>query len=394
MHRERFPGLQHDWARLDAPAGTQAVDSAIEAIGAFMASGDSANAHGSFAAAHATDALVSRARATVAELFGGDPRGVVFGPSMTSLTLAFSAAVGRTLRPGDEIVLTRLDHDANVAPWLIAAERAGATVRFAEPPDRASLALPAFAVEEHLTERTRWVAVTAASNAVGTIPDLPGIVAAAHAVGARVYVDAVHHAPHRRISVRDLGCDVLACSPYKWFGPHAGLLVARDPELLAELDPDKLRPSPDTVPERWETGTPAFEVIAGIAAAARYLLELDWEAVRAHEEGLLARMLDGLRAIPGVTIHGDAPDRTATVMFTLAGHGASAIAEHLSARRVAVWDGNYYALEISRLLGLEPAGAVRAGIVHYNEAWEVDRLLSGVAELAGVPAPEPASAVV
>jgi cysteine desulfurase family protein (TIGR01976 family) len=292
------PGLQHDWARLDAPAGTQAVDSAIEAIGAFMASGDSANAHGSFAAAHATDALVSRARATVAELFGGDPRGVVFGPSMTSLTLAFSAAVGRTLRPGDEIVLTRLDHDANVAPWLIAAERAGATVRFAEPPDRASLALPAAAVEEHLTERTRWVAVTAASNAVGTIPDLPGIVAAAHAVGARVYVDAVHHAPHRRISVRDLGCDVLACSPYKWFGPHAGLLVARDPELLAELDPDKLRPSPDTVPERWETGTPAFEVIAGIAAAARYLLELDWEAVRAHEEGLLARMLDGLRAIP------------------------------------------------------------------------------------------------
>jgi len=394
MLRERFPGLQHDVARLDAPAGTQAVDSCIEAIGAFMASGDSANAHGSFAAAHATDALVSRARATVAELFGGDPRGVVFGPSMTSLTLAFSAAVGRTLRPGDEIVLTRLDHDANVAPWLIAAERSGATVRFAEPPDRASLALPASAVEEHLTERTRWVAVTAASNAVGTIPDLPGIVAAAHAVGARVYVDAVHHAPHRRISVRELGCDVLACSPYKWFGPHAGLLVARDPELLAELDPDKLRPSPDTVPERWETGTPAFEVIAGIAAAARYLLELDWEAVRAHEEALLARMLDGLRAIPGVTIHGDAPDRTATVMFTLTGHDAQAIAEHLSSRRVAVWDGNYYALEISRLLGLEPAGAVRAGIVHYNEAWEVDRLLAGVAELVGVPAPEPASAVV
>jgi cysteine desulfurase family protein (TIGR01976 family) len=299
MHRERFPGLQHDWARLDAPAGTQAVDSAIEAIGAFMASGDSANAHGSFAAAHATDALVSRARATVAELFGGDPRGVVFGPSMTSLTLAFSAAVGRTLRPGDEIVLTRLDHDANVAPWLIAAERAGATVRFAEPPDRASLALPAAAVEEHLTERTRWVAVTAASNAVGTIPDLPGIVAAAHAVGARVYVDAVHHAPHRRISVRELGCDVLACSPYKWFGPHAGLLVARDPELLAELDPDKLRPSPDTVPERWETGTPAFEVLAGITAAARYLLDLDWDAVRAHEDELLARMLDGPAGHPG-----------------------------------------------------------------------------------------------
>jgi len=392
MHRERFPGLQHDWARLDGPAGTQVVDSAIDAVAAFMASGDSANAHGAFAAARATDALVSRARATVAELFGGDPRGVVFGSSTTSLTLAFSAAVGRTLRPGDELVLTRLDHDANVAPWLIAAERAGATVRWAEPPDRSTLALPAAAVEAQLTERTRWVAVTAASNAVGTVPDLPGIVAAAHAVGARVYVDAVHHAPHRRIDVAELGCDVLACSPYKWFGPHAGLLVARDPALLAELDPDKLRPSPDTVPERWETGTPAFEVIAGIAAAAEYLLGLDWDAVREHEEALLARMLDGLRAIPGVTIHGDAPDRTATVMFTLAGHSSQGVAEHLDARRVAVWDGNYYALELSRFLGLEPEGAVRAGIVHYTEAWEVDRLLAGVAELAGVPAPEPAAA--
>jgi selenocysteine lyase/cysteine desulfurase len=163
MLRERFPGLQHDVARLDAPAGTQPVDSAIEAVSAFMASGDSANAHGAFAAARATDATVSRARATVAELFGGDPRGVVFGPSTTTLTLAFSAAVGRTLRPGDEIVLTRLDLDANVAPWLIAAERAGATVRWAEPADRATLALPAAAVEQHLTERTRWVAVTGAS---------------------------------------------------------------------------------------------------------------------------------------------------------------------------------------------------------------------------------------
>jgi len=217
-------------------------------------------------------------------------------------------------------------------------------------------------------------------------------VAAAHAVGARVYVDAVHHAPHRRISVGELGCDVLACSPYKWFGPHAGLLVARDPGILAELDPDKLRPSPDTVPERWETGTAAFEVLAGVAAAADYLLGLDWDAVRAHEDALLARLLDGLAAIPGITIHGGAPDRTATVMFTVEGHTSQAVAEHLSARRVAVWDGNYYAYELSRFLGLEPAGAVRAGIVHYTEAWEIDRLLGGVAELAGVPASQPAAA--
>jgi selenocysteine lyase/cysteine desulfurase len=162
------------------------------------------------------------------------------------------------------------------------------------------------------------------------------------------------------------------------------------PGLLAELDPDKLRPSPDTVPERWETGTAAFEVLAGVKAAAEYLLGLDWDAVRLHEDALLARMLDGLRAIPGVTLHGDAPDRTATVMFTLEGHTAQEVAEHLDARRVAVWHGNYYAYELSRFLGLEPAGAVRAGIVHYTEAWEVDRLLAGVAELAGVPAPAPA----
>jgi selenocysteine lyase/cysteine desulfurase len=241
-------------------------------------------------------------------------------------------------------------------------------------------------VERHLSERTRWVAVTAASNAVGTVPDLEGIVAAAHAVGARVYVDAVHHAPHRRIDVGALGCDVLASSAYKWFGPHAAVLVARDPAILAELDPDKLRPSPDTVPERWETGTPAFEVLAGVAAAADYLLGLDWDAVHAHEAELLARLLDGLRAIPGVTLHGDAPDRTATVMFTLEGRTSEEVATHLSERRVAVWHGNYYAYELSHHLGLEPAGAVRAGIVHYNEAWEVDRLLAGVAELAGVPA--------
>src|SRR5918992_5878687 len=201
---------------------------------------------------------------------------------MTDLTMRFSAAAGRELSPGDEIVCTRLDHDANVRPWLIAAERAGAVVRFAEP-EPETLELPAAAVEAVLSDRTRWVAVTAASNAVGSVPDLPGIVAAAHAAGARVYVDAVHAAPHRRLDVEALGCDALACSAYKWFGPHVGILWAR-PDLLAELQPDKLRPSPDTVPDRWELGTLPFEALAGVQAAAEFLLSLDRAALRDHED--------------------------------------------------------------------------------------------------------------
>jgi cysteine desulfurase family protein (TIGR01976 family) len=380
MHRERFPGLRDGWSRLDGPAGTQVVDSAVQAMADWMTSGHGANSHGAFAAAEATDALVADTRATVGRLLGGDPSGVVFGPSMTTLNLSLSRAVGRTLRPGDEIVCTRLDHDANVAPWLIEAERSGATVRFAEP-DPDTLALPAANVAAVLSERTRWVAVTAASNAVGTVPDLPGIVEAAHAAGARISVDAVHHAPHRPLDVGALGCDALLCSPYKWFGPHAGVLWAR-PELLAELQPDKVRPSSDAVPERWETGTPAFETLAGVRAAAQYLLDLDWAAVRAHEDELLAAMLDGLRAIDAVTLHGDAADRTPTVLFSVAGRTPLEVAEALAERRVAVWNGNNYALELSTLLGLEPDGAVRAGTVHYNDAGDVDRLLDGVRAIA------------
>jgi cysteine desulfurase family protein (TIGR01976 family) len=382
MNRERFPGLRGGWARLDGPAGTQPLDASIESIAGWMRSGDTANSGGAFAAGQATSALVDSARETVGRLLGADPRGVVFGPSMTTLTLAFAAAVGRTMQPGQRIVCTRLDHDANVAPWLIAAERAGAHVRFAEPPDRETLALPASAVTDLIDEHTRWVAVTAASNAVGTIPDLPGIVAAAHDAGARVFIDAVHHAPHRPLDVAALDCDALACSSYKWFGPHQGILWAR-PELLRELQPDKLRPSSDGVPERWETGTPSFEALAGVRAAAEYLLGLDWAAVRAHEDALLAAMLDGLGAIDGVTLHGAAPDRTPTVLFTVEGLAAEAVAVALAEREVAVWHGNFYALELSRFLGLEPDGGVRAGCVHYNDLDDVDRLVEGVKALVG-----------
>jgi cysteine desulfurase family protein (TIGR01976 family) len=300
---------------------------------------------------------------------------------MTTLTLAFSAAVGRTLGEGDEIVCTCLDHDANVAPWLIAAKRAGATVRFAEPPDRDTLELPVSAVEAVLTDRTRWVAVTAASNAVGTTPDLQAIAAAAHQAGARVYVDAVHATPHRRVDVRALDVDALACSAYKWFGPHQSVLWAR-PELLEELQPDKLRPSSDEVPFRWETGTPAFSAIAGTIAAARYLMELGFESVKAHEDGLMQRMLDGLAAIDGVTLYGAARERTPTAMFNVSGRSPAEVASALAADQVAVWHGNYYVVELERFLGLAPEGAVRAGLVHYNDESDVDRLLEGVARVS------------
>jgi selenocysteine lyase/cysteine desulfurase len=315
MNRERFPGLAgSSWARLDGPAGTQMVDAAIEAMDDWMRSGRGANHGGPFAAAKATAELVESARLSAGALLGSPPSEIVFGFSTTALTMAFAGAVGRTLEPGDEIVCTRLDHDANVRPWVIHAERAGATVRFADP-DAETLELPASAVDAVIGERTRWVAVTHASNAVGTIPDLPGIVAAARRVGARVYVDAVHAAPHRRIDVAALGCDALACSAYKWFGPHIGVLWAR-PGLL--------------------------------------------------------------EAIPGVALHGRARDRTATLMFTVEGRSPADVAAALAEREVAVWDGNYYAWELERFLGLDPGGAVRAGFVHYNDEDDVARLLDAV----------------
>jgi cysteine desulfurase family protein (TIGR01976 family) len=377
MHRDRFPGLADGWARLDGPAGTQMVDDAIEAMTAWMRSGDGANHGGAFRAAQRTGELVAGARAAVAALLGARPQEIAFGPSMTALTMRFAATIGRTLRPDDEIVCTRLDHDANVAPWTIAAARAGAHVRFADP-DPGTLELPASAVEAVLSDRTRWVAVTAASNAVGTIPDLPGIVAAAHRAGARVFVDAVHATPHRQIDVAALDCDALACSAYKWFGPHVAILWAR-PELLGDLQPDKLRPSPDVVPDRWELGTLPFESLAGVRAAADFMVALDREAVRAHEGRLLAQMVEGLGAIDGVTLHGAARDRTSTVMFTVAGRTSHEVAAALARAEVAVWDGTYYALELARWLDLEREGAVRAGVVAYNDAEDVDRLLEAVA---------------
>src|SRR3954452_23356474 len=376
MNRERFPGLRDGWARLDGPAGTQMVDTAIDAMAAWMRSGNNANHGGLFDAGRATDELVDSTRATLAELLGTDPRGVVIGPNMTSLTLKFAAAAGRALESGDEIVCTRLDHDANVGPWLLAAERAGATVRFADP-DPETLELPVSAIESVMSDRTRWVAMTAASNAVGTIPDVAAIVAAAHDAGARTYVDAVHATPHRRLDVAALATDVLVCSSYKWFGPHAGILCAQ-PELLEELTPDKIRPAPDHGPDRWETGTASFEAIVGIRAAAEYMLELDWNAVEAHEKAMLGVMLAGLASIDGVKLHGAPERRAPTVMFSVHGRRANDVARRLAEAQVAVWHGTYYAWELGRFIGLGPDGAIRAGAVHYNEPADLERLLAAV----------------
>jgi cysteine desulfurase family protein (TIGR01976 family) len=380
MNRDRFPGVAGSWARLDGPAGTQMVDSAIDAMADFMRSGRNANHGGVFAAAHATDKCVEDARAAVGRLLGADPQGVAFGPSMTAMTMRLSAAVGRTLSPGDEVVVTRLDHDANVRPWVIAAERAGATVRWAEP-DRETLALPASAVRAVLSERTRWVAVTAASNATGTVPELDGIVAAAHDAGARISIDAVAAAPHRALDLGALGADTLACSAYKWYGPHIGILCAA-PALMEELAPDKLNPSPEEAPDRFELGTLPFESLAGVTAAAEYMLEVGFDAIRRHEEGLMAIASDGLAAIDGVTLYGDPPDRVPTLMFNVAGRTSAEVATALAERDVAVWDGNYYAWELERFLGLDPDGAVRAGFVHYNDEADARRLVDAVAEVA------------
>ena len=380
MNRERFPGAAGSWARLDGPAGTQMVDSSIDAMNAWMRSGRGANHGGAFAAAHATDECVEQARAAVGRLLGADPESVAFGPSMTAMTMRLSAAVGRTLAPGDEVVVTRLDHDANVRPWVIAAERAGATVRWAEP-DRDTLALPAGAVEAVLSERTRWVAVTAASNAMGTVPELVAIVAAAHAAGARISLDAVAAAPHRPLDLAALGADTLACSSYKWYGPHIGILCGA-PGVLAELMPDKLEPSPDEPPDRFELGTLPFESLAGVTAAAEYMLEVGFDAIRAHEEGLLAIAATGLAEIDGVTLYGDPPDRVPTLMFNVAGHTSDEVATALAEREIAVWQGNYYASELERFLGLEPHGAVRAGFVQYNDAEDARRLVAAVRDVA------------
>ena len=381
--RSRFPGAHGEWARFDGPAGTQMVDVAIRAASDWSSSGDNANTHGAFAAARATDSLLERARLVVAQLLDADPRGVCFGANMTTMTFAFTRAVARTLKPGDRVVGTRLDHDANVSPWRVACEESGAEHVLC-PFSVADGRLDMESLERLITPNTKWVAVTGASNLIGTMPDVRAVVSLARRVGARVFVDGVHLVPHVPASVRILGCDVLATSPYKWYGPHAGVLCV-EPDLLNSLPVAKVRPADDVGPRRFETGTPNLENIAATEAAARFLLEADMHQVAEYERGVFARLLNGLLEMSHVRVWGpptlDA--RTPTVSFTVRDHHPDRVAEFLAARKIAVWSGHSYAVELVSHLGLtESGGVVRAGVVRYVSDDDVTRLLDAVRSLA------------
>ena len=381
--RHRFPaiteGANAAWARFDGPAGTQVVDSAIHATTQWQRSGNNANSHGAFAAAAACDELAERVKQTMGELLHADPYGFMVGPSTTSNIFSITRAIARGLGPDDEIICTQLDHDSNVSPWLLIAADTGATVRFAEF-DPASGRLPVESVTDLLNERTTWVAVTGASNAIGTMPDVTAITAAAHEAGARVVVDGVHLTPHAPVDLGAIGCDVYSTSSYKWYGPHAGITWIR-PELLDELPAYKVRPAPDTGAERFQLGTPAYENLAAIEAAARFLIDTGMDTIRAQERAVFERLLDGLLTDDRVTVYGphDLDQRAPTLAFNVAGHDAASVARALAADRIAVWDGNYYALEAMERLGID--GAVRAGIAVYVTDDDVDRLIAAVGRL-------------
>src|SRR5580693_4095867 len=395
--RAAYPALTDGYAYLDGAAGTQVPTAVIEAIAQTYRSGIG-NAGGAFPASGRADRIVAECRRAVADLTGAEPDGVILGPNMTTLIYRLADTLSRRWGPGDEVVVSRLDHDANVRPWVQAAERSGATLRWAEV-DSSTAELPAAQYRDLLSERTRLVAVTAASNIVGTRPDVPAIAAAAHAVGALCYVDGVHATPHVPLDVRALGADFYATSAYKWSGPHIGTVVA-DPALLETLHPDKLAPAPSGVPGRFERGTLPFADLAGVTTAVEHLASLagpapgsatrrerilsGMAAAEAHEQALFGALLGGLDAMEHVTTYGKAARRTATAYFTVAGSTPREVAEHLARRDVNVWDGDNYAWELAGVLGLrDTGGGVRAGLVHYNDRSDVDRLLAGVAELGG-----------
>jgi cysteine desulfurase family protein (TIGR01976 family) len=378
--RARFTALQRRLAFFDGAGGTQCPDEVIDAVARYLRE-DNANVGAPYETSRRTDALVEVAHEKAAAFLGCAPGEVAFGQSMTALNFLLTRALARELRPGDEIVVTRLDHDANVAPWLALAEDVGVVVRHAGV--TADLSLDLDHLESLLTERTRVVAFPAAANSVGTAPDVRTVVELAHGVGALAWVDAVHYAPHGPINVRTWGADVLICSPYKFFGPHMGLAFGRE-ELLRSWRAYKVRPASDEPPgHRYELGTCQHELLAGFVAAVDYVHSLGWAPICVHERALGERLLAGLPE--AATLYGlpTMDGRVPTFCFNLDGRSAEEVATHLASRDVAVWWGNYYALETMRALGLdEQAGAVRASIVHTNTADEVDRLLSGLAELA------------
>ncbi|MDQ2984518.1 MAG: cysteine desulfurase-like protein [Actinomycetota bacterium] len=376
--RRRFSALQRDLVFFDGPGGTQVPDEVIEAIARYLRESN-ANVSGPYETSRQTEALVANARLAGAGFLGCTPEEVVFGANMTTLNFALTRAAARELSAGDEIVVTRLDHDANVSPWLELARDLDLVVRFAEVLDDCTLDLAD--LEAQLSDRTRVVAFPWASNAVGTLVDVERVTELAHEAGALAWVDAVHYAAHRPIDVGAVNADVLICSPYKFCGPHLGLAFARA-ELLERWRPYKVRPAADEpLGHRFETGTLPHELLAGFVAAVAYLDSLGWEAIHAHEEELGKRFLEGLpeqcRLYGLPTMDGRVP----TFAFTVDGVSPREAAEQLGDRGFAVWHGDYYAVEIMRRLGLEDGGAVRTGIVHYNTAEEVDRLLEELGRL-------------
>lgn len=397
--RAKFPALArlHDGRPavfLDGPAGTQVPQSVIDAISHYLTTCN-ANSHGVFATSIESDEIVDAAHQAAADFVGVDDPGTVsFGGNMTTLTFALSRALARTWDPGDEIVLSRLEHDANFSPWRLAAEDAGVTVRYVDiNPDDCTLVLDDYA--KLLNERTRLVAVGCASNAAGTINPVKQICAWAREVGAMSFLDAVHYAPHDLIDVTDWDCDFLICSAYKFFGPHVGIMYGRR-ELLETLQPYKLRPSPDDLPGRWMTGTQNFECICGVRAAIDYIADIGrlagetsdrrealrqaFALIRSYERTLLDQLLDGLAEIPGIKVWGitaesERDQRFPTVSITREGIDATSLAKQLAAEGIFVWDGNYYALPLTERIGVEPEGMVRIGLAHYNTSEEVARLL-------------------
>lgn len=392
----------------DNPAGTQVPQAVIQAVADYYTHMN-ANSGGAFATSQRSDAMIQATREKVTDFLNA-PRAdeIVFGPNMTTLNFSLSRALAKTLRPGDEIVLTRMDHDANVAPWLRIAEDHGLIVRWVDIIER-DCTLDMDSLEAALTDRTRVVATVHASNAVGTINPIAQIAQMAHAAGALYVVDAVQSAPHIPLDVQAIGCDFLLCSAYKFYGPHIGVLWGRH-DLLSDLPVYKVRPSHDEAPFRWETGTPSFETIAAVGAAVDYLagigrdygaafaesfpgfagrrlaLKTGMAALQSYERGLVSRLISMLQGIPGVHIYGITDparyhDRVPTVVFTQAGHTPLEIAEHLAEQHIYVWNGNYYAQEIMERLGHGAHGMVRVGLAHYNTAAEITRLENALQSL-------------
>src|SRR5437588_1109208 len=375
--RARFWGLESDLAFFDGPGGTQVPDEVIDAIATYLGESN-ANVSGPYETSRRTERLVADARLAAGSFLGCSPDEVIFGANMTTLNFALSRTVAREWSEGDEVVVTRLDHDGNVSPWLELAHDLGLIVRFADIREDTTLDLEDLAAQ--LTDRTRVVAFPWASNAVGTLVDVARVAELAHDAGALAWVDAVHYGPHGPIDVAAAGADVLICSPYKFYGPHLGLAYARS-ELLERWRPYKVRPTSDEpLGHRFETGTLPHELLAGFVAAVEYIDSIGWEAIQAHERELGQRFLDGLPDSCRLYGLNGMDGRVSTFAFNVEARSPRDVAVQLGERGIAVWQGNYYAVEVMKRLGLDE-GAVRAGIVHYNTAEEVDRLLAELGRL-------------